>query len=279
MALRNSYATRASFLRWVTPQNIDADIIDDQVIDSILEATSRYIDGQTHRKFYPRVETRYFDVPGTRELEIDGDLLAVTTLTNGNDATIASTEYNLFPRNATPYLGLKLIASSSYSWASDSSGNTEWVIDVLGEWGYHDDYADNGWTLAGTLGAAISDTTTKAFTATAGHSLVAGQIIKIGSEIQIIDSISSTGTTITPIARGDNGSTAATHDNATSIYIWNPQPEIEQATKLIAQSIYRRFGHPNQSDESIVTASGVVITPKDVPGLAAVIIKTYQRLT
>jgi hypothetical protein len=274
--MKNSYVTRADFLLWASTQNTAANTNDDLVIDDILEATSRYIDGQTHRKFYPRVQARSFNTPTNRELLVDDDLLAITTLTNGDDNTIASTEYNLFPKNDTPYYGIKLIGSSSTIWESDSSSNTEWVIDVLGEWGYHDDYADHGWTSGGTLGAAITDTTTLAFTATAGHSLVAGQVIKIGTEIQIVSSVSTN--TITPLARGDNGSTAATHLNGAAISIWNPQPDIVQATKLIAQSLYRRFNAPNQGDESIVTASGVIITPKDVPGVAARIIRLYQRL-
>ena len=276
MALKNSYVTPAEFLLWVTTQDVTADTNDDLVIEAILEDVSRYIDSFTGRKFYPRVDTRYYDKPEDRELIFDDELLSLTTLTNGNDVAIASTEYNLLPKNNSPYEGLRMIASSSIAWESDSNSNTEYVIDVLGEWGYHGDYTDHGWTLGGTLGAAISDTTTLAFTATAGHSLVAGQIIKIGSEIQIINTVVTN--TITPLARGDNGSTAATHDNATSVYIWNPQPEIVQAAKLIAQSVYRRFGS-KQAEENIVTASGVIITPRDIPGLAARTLHLYSRIT
>ena len=89
--MKNSYVTRADFLEWVTPQDVTADAVDDSVIDDILEAASRYIDSQCHRAFYPRTETRSYDVPNGRKLIVDDDLLAITTLTNGDDNTIAST--------------------------------------------------------------------------------------------------------------------------------------------------------------------------------------------
>jgi len=91
----NGYVTSAEFLRWVTPQDTTADAVDDSVIDGIIEAASRYVDGSCSRTFYPRVETRYYSIPESRELFIDSDLLSVISLANGDDTAIASTEYNL----------------------------------------------------------------------------------------------------------------------------------------------------------------------------------------
>ena len=273
--MTNKYVTGADFLKWTTPQDQTADTTDDAVISDILDAASRFVDSKTGRTFYPRIETRSFDIPGGRELLVDDDLLSVITLTNGDDTTIASTEYNLFPKNDSPHSGLKLKSTSSEYWQLDTNGGDEWVIDIHGEWAYHNRYAHSGWVSGGTLGAEIADTTTLAFTMTAGHSLVADQIVKIENELYNIDTVASV---ITPALRGDNGSTAATHANGTTVYIWQPQDDISQAVKLIAQSLYRRFGHPNQSDESIVTASGVVVTPKDVPGIAARAIRLHMRI-
>jgi len=277
MSVINGYVTRKDFLRWVTPQDTTADAIDDAVIDSIIEAASRYIDYETNHAYYPRVEDRLYSIPDDRELEFDDDLLSIITFTNGNDVEIASTEYNLFPRNSTPHIGLKLKDTSAIYWETDSDGSREWVISVLAELGYHNQYAQRAWVSSGTLGAEISDETTLDFTMTAGHSVSAHKIIKIDNEIFMVDGVDTN--TITPLSRGDNGSTAATHANSATVYVWEVIPDIAQAAKLIAQSIYRRFGHPNQSDESIVTASGVVITPKDVPGIAARTIKRYKRRT
>ena len=271
----NGYVTRAEFLNWVTPKDTTADNTDDAVIDGIIEAASRYIDGACGRAFYPMVKSNYYDIPDGREILSEGDLLAVISLTNGDDTAIASTEYNLTPKNYSPHTGLKLKGSSSTYWTLDSSGDTDYVIDLLGIWGYHDQYDQRAWSPVGTLGAEIADTTTLAFTMTAGHSALKDNILMIENELLIVDTVVTN--TVTPLARGDNGSTAATHANGTTVYAWQPMQEIAQATKLISQSLYRRFGHPNQGDESIITASGVIVTPKDVPGVAARTIATYRN--
>ncbi len=275
MSIINGYVTRDDFLSWVTPQDKTSNIIDDSVIDDIIESASRYFDDETERTFYPRVETRSYDVPESRELIVDDDLLSVITLTNGDDSEIESTEYNLFPKNITPHIGLKLKSTSSIYWTLSSGGESEWVIDLLGEWGFHNRYEQRAWASGGTLGAVIDDTTTLAFTMTADHSIQKHQIVKIDNEIYIVDIVKSNA--ITPLARGDNGSTAATHEDGATVYIWKTQRNVAKATKLIAQSLYRRFGKPNQSDESIVTASGVIITPKDVPGIAARVISLCRK--
>ena len=136
MAIENGYATLAEYKAWQTVSSTDA--TDDGVIEQIVEAASRYIDGETARTFYARTETRYFSVPNpaSRQLDLDDDLIAITTLTNGDGNTIAATEYNLIPKNVTPYRAIKLKASSTYCWTCDSNGNTEYVISNLGTWGW-----------------------------------------------------------------------------------------------------------------------------------------------
>ena len=136
MAITNGYATLAEFKSWQAVKSTDE--ADDAVIEDIIEAASRYIDAQTSRTFYARTETRYFSVPenGGRQLELDDDLIAITTLTNGDDNPIADTEYNLIPRNVAPYRAIKLKASSSKYWDFDSDGNSEYVISVAGTWGW-----------------------------------------------------------------------------------------------------------------------------------------------
>lgn len=136
MAITNGYATLVEYKAWQTVSSTDA--TDDTVIEQIIEAASRYIDGETARTFYARSETRYFSVPNpaSRQLDLDDDLIAVTTLTNGDDNTIAATEYNLIPKNVTPYRAIKLKASSTYYWDADSDGNNEYVISLAGTWGW-----------------------------------------------------------------------------------------------------------------------------------------------
>lgn len=257
-------------------QTANPDTTDDGLIVDLLEAASRYLDDKTGRQFYPSVETRKYDIPDTAELWLDQDLLELTTLTNGDDTEIASSSYILLDANVTPYYAVKLKDTSSVAWESDSNQYTEQVIEILGWWGYRHKYAQRGWQSVGTLGAAISDTTTLAFTMTAGHSVVAGQILKIDSEIYNVSTVATN--TVTPIARGDNGSTAATHNNGATVYKWVPQEEARNAVLEIANSAYqRRFGK-TVGESATVTAAGVVLTPRDIPKMAEEFIRSFMRL-
>jgi hypothetical protein len=271
---KNSYVIPTEFLQWVTPLDVGADTVDDAVVADVLEATSRYCDSQTNRKFYPSVETQSYDVPSGRSLYLDDDLLEVLSITNGDDSSVSSTYYNLYPANIYPKDEIRLTETTSLYWASSSTTCFEQVIDVNAIWGYRERYSVNGWISGGTLGAAIGDTTTLAFTMTSGHDLDDGHIVRIDDELFVIKTVTTN--KVTPFARGANGSTAATHSNSTAVYIWKPENDVEMATKQIAQNIYRRFAGSNASaNENIVTASGVVITPRDVPVVAA---RTLARL-
>lgn len=134
MTLTNGYCTLAEFKSW---QNITStNATDDTTIEGIIEMASRFIDAETKRTFYARSETKYFDVPEGRELPLNDDLLTITTLTNGDGTVLTSTYYNLVPKNRSPYYAIRLKELSSYAWSVDSSGNTEYVITVVGTWGY-----------------------------------------------------------------------------------------------------------------------------------------------
>ena len=276
MTAINTYATLAEYKAFVTArgQSVSTDANDDVVIDGLLEQASRYLDSKTSRWFYPRIEQRYFTLPGKSRLDLDADLLEVITLTNGDDVAIASTEYNLLPRNYSPKFAIELTDITSTTWASDSSGSSEFVIDLVGVFGLHDRYVD-AWTIAGTLGAAMSDTTTKAFTMTAGHTCAVGEILKIGSEILIPATVVTN--TVTAVARGDNGSTAATHLNGATVYAWQPMEEAKNACLELAMRAYkRRFGQSGGNTETI-TAAGVVLVPKDIPTLVNEFVNMYRR--
>ena len=271
----NSYCSLADFLKWVSPQDTSADTNDDAVIETILEAVSRHIDAETGRSFYPFIETRYFDTPVTREIDLDEDLLEVISVTNADGTAVTS--YNLIPKNQSPHFGIRMTKTSTVAWTTNTTDLDEFSIDVLGIWGYHNNYSRRAWQSVGTLGAAISDTSTLAFTMTAGHSVAAGKIYKIENEIFLVETVSTN--TITPKARGDNGSTAATHDNGTAVYEWQPIPDVTLACKMITQSVWRRFGkNSSTNDENIVLGSGVVITPRDVPTVAAQAIARNRRI-
>src|SRR3990172_2373908 len=121
---------------------------DDTLLTALIARAQQAIETFCGRKFEASIETRYFDVPkgegdywvdgvkrsgfNARTLYLDGDLISITTLTNGDATTIASTEYKLLPLNLTPKYAIMLKQSSNVIWEDDSDGNTEGVISVAG---------------------------------------------------------------------------------------------------------------------------------------------------
>lgn len=273
--LVNSYATLADFKAYVVArgQTASTDVTDDGVIQDLLNAASRYIDLQSRRRFYPLIDEHLFDIPSGRTIYLDDDLLQVITFSNGDDSAI--TEYVLQGRDS-PYWSISLRDISNVSWLTNSGGSSEQVIGLLGYWGYHDQYTQRAWAQVGTLSAAISDTTTAAFSATTGHSITAGNILKIDNEIYNV--ITAATNTITPIKRGDNGSTAATHSNSAPIYAWQPMEGAKMSVLEISNSAYKkRFGQ-STGESATITGAGVVLTPRDIPATAQAFIKSMVPL-
>lgn len=273
----NLYITTADFKNWQRTTSTDAG--DDTVIDAIIEQTCRFIETYTGRRFYPSVETHVYNIPDVYSPErdtlyLDDDLLSLTTLTNGDTSTIASTEYVLRSANFAPYWAVKLRNSSDVSWQPDANGSSEQCISVAGVWGYHNQYLTHAWVLGGTLGAAISSTSTLSASMTAGHTLASQQIWKIDDEI-LQGSVSTN--TLTFAKRGDNGSTAATHLSGASVYIWQPVSQIGIVAQQIANSFYKkRFGE-SVSSAATLTAAGVILSPKDIPDSALRLLAPFVR--
>lgn len=280
----NSYATLLELKNFMTPRglsssNITTDTNDDSIMSVLLETVSRYVDDQCHRTFYPRFETRYFDIPEEQTndtiLFMDDDLLSITTLTNGDSSTITSTQYVLYPKNTYPKQWIKLLGSSSIMWQASSYGDNESAISLAGLWGFHNNYTQRGWSAVGTLGAAMSDTTSLTLTMTAGHTVVKDEIYKIDSEMLNVTNVSTN--TVTVSVRGDNGSTAATHLNGATVYKWNVQPEIKTAVLTICQNVYQNRSGQSSQGNVTVTQAGVVIRPQDVSPMAQKIISGFTR--
>lgn len=279
MTTLNAYATLLEYQNYVTArgQTSTTDATDDAVIEMLLKSASRLMDNQTGRNFHPRVETRYYDVPDEtgldlRSLVLDGDLLEVISITNGDGVTIPSTEYTLRPKNTTPYLYIRLKDNSTYIWASNSAGDFHDVIAVTGIWGYHVRYSD-AWALGSTLAEAL-DTTETATDVTSGTSFLVGDTIRVDNEIAYVSAKATNTLTNT---RGENGSTAATHDNGTSVYIWRYMDDLKTAVLETALQAYKRRFGTSATNSATVTAAGVVLSPGDIPTVATNFISLHRR--
>jgi hypothetical protein len=136
MALVNGYTTKDRMRTYLGLG--PGETGDDTLLEDFIEQVSRAIDHWTRREFYATSETREFDAVGDhiigRLLMLDQDLLSITTLTNGNGSTIASTEYVLRPANKFPKWGVELKSGSSATWTY--SGSYQEAISIEGSWGY-----------------------------------------------------------------------------------------------------------------------------------------------
>ncbi|CAK0770126.1 conserved hypothetical protein [Gammaproteobacteria bacterium] len=239
----NPYASLEDFKSHTTPrgQTVVVDVLDDRLVSDILDEAARQVDSECHRTFYPRYETRWFDVPvyqnSPRTLFLDDDLLEAVKVTNGDTNEVLPAVYNLKPKNYSPHYAIQIIGPTSIFWIFNGIGNIEKVISVEGWWGFHNRYGQRAWTVCGTLAAAITTTTSLSFTLSAGHTLKADSIVKIDAEIMNISATNLGGATA--IQRGDNGSTAATHLISVPVYVWNVQPEIRLNTLQRAEKIYQ----------------------------------------
>jgi hypothetical protein len=142
--LTNAYATLAEFkaFRTVRGGASSTDANDDTVIEDILELASRYIDGQTGRRFWCNTvdETRYYTPELPNRMYVD-DLVEITTIKSdyGYDRTysqtLSSTDYDLEPDNAAtysmPYTYLEIVPASSEYFATTRKG-----VQIVGVFGF-----------------------------------------------------------------------------------------------------------------------------------------------
>jgi len=278
MTTTNAYATLAEFRDYAIA-NGAPNAADDVVIEKVLNAASRYIEGKTARQFYPRVDTRYYSVISDDKLWLDDDLLEVITLLNGEGTAILAASYNLLPRNAYPKYAVQLKSTSSVYWQTDDDAEGEYVIPLLGYWGYHDQYTYRAWkviTTLGEVGVLNAADLTFTLTSAAGLDATGGQLIKIDNELMLTSSKATNDLTV--VARGENGSTAATHAIGSTVYLWKPVADIVEATLEIANTVYKRRTGENEASSSVLTTGGVVITPRDIPDFSRSIISYYTRI-
>jgi hypothetical protein len=270
----NGYASLPDFKAYGIANDV-IDEADDAIIEKLITSASRYIDNKTGRKFYPRVETRYYDAVRDPILRLDEDLLEVIGLTNGEGTAIAAASYNLLPLNEYPKYAVHLIPSSNIYWMLDSNSNYEGVIDLEGFWGYHEFYGD-AWKEISAVDEVLNvDATVTAFTLDSNADLLesGGQLLRIDDEIMRYEGKSLTEITV---ERGVNGSTAAIHLDDAPVYLWTIQEDIMNCCWDIVNGIYKRRTGENATSTSVLTSAGVIVTPKDISDFAAEIIGSYR---
>lgn len=220
---------------------------DDTVMRKMIDSASRMIDKYCGRSFAVKSETRYFDAAPAR-LWIN-DLLSITTLKTDEDGdldydnTYATTDYILYPLNTYPKIYIETSDDSDYS----GFGAGKKSVQIVGNWGYGDGISATPYLVDTTTNEAL-DATETGVDVTAATNLSAGQTILVESEQMFIESITTS--TLTVI-RGVNGTTAATHDTAKPLYIYQYPYDVWNACLILSAAIYQNRNKAGISSERL----------------------------
>lgn len=259
-------------------------------LNRALYFVSARIDQETNYTFWPDIRTEYYDAKGPhildyRMLELAKmPFLSLTTVTDAlGNTLVAGTDYYPYPRGETPITMLRLIAGSGRSWTIYS---TDWrdAIAITGIAGYHEKYGD-AWVSSGDsvqdAGGIDSSTTLitvvdvddeDAYGQTPRFS--PGNLIRIGTEFCEVVKTNPSSNTLT-VRRGVNGSTAAAHDEATAIDVFQVEPNIQRAAlRWVGYLLHRRGAYEQTSFDGVAT----VTFPPDAPGEVKTILDQYRKV-
>ncbi len=128
-----AYATLAQLRAEI---NITA-TTDDTLLSDKLTRAQGIINAATGRVFEAATATRYYDAVANVDgltLNLDDDLLSISTLTNGNASVIVAANYTLLPTNTSPKYAIRLRASKGIAW--EYLTDPENAISVAGTWGF-----------------------------------------------------------------------------------------------------------------------------------------------
>lgn len=271
MAITNVYANLTDFIARQRIAATDTTLIG--LAGLWLEAASRQIDEYCGRKFYTTVETRYLTPALELMVDVEADLVSVTTLKTDPsgarvyDVTWSSTDYDLWPDNARnhtpakPYLALKVTPFTTQYFPRIARG-----VQIVGSFGYSDQKV-----AVSTLTAGV-DASTVTIPVASGALFKVAQIIRVDAEDMALDAISSNNLTV---RRGMNGTTAASHLSAAvvSAYTFGA---IEEATHMLASRLKQRKDTPLGVSANTLLGQLTVKAPKDEDILA--LLEGYRRL-
>jgi hypothetical protein len=286
---QNEYIQYADLKPLIGLQAGDTD--DDDLIRGICTRASRMLDGACFRRFYPRVETRYFDHPryDVTVLKLDDDLLEVTTFTTNNTGTsISASDYFLMCGGVYGVLPYDRIALKRDGSQPNLlySGTVQQANAVTGIWGYHEHWNTYAWedTQDEVEDNPLTSTATLVTVNDADGADLYGfkprfkeqMLVRAGTEYMHVTAVNATGNQLT-VVRGANGSTAAEHVQNTTLYVYRPMPEIQEAAFLLAKWLYDRKDASIADQMGSVRVGGVVTVPRSAPMEVKEVIARYKR--
>lgn len=138
MAITNGYCTLAEVRQLLGYSNV-LETTSDALIEKVIEAASRAIDGWCNRRFYTTDadETKYYTAKHYNVLFPEEDIVSITTLKTDEDGdgifeiTWATTDYLLLPFNQ-PYKNIiEVDPEGDYTFPDTKKG-----VQIVGKFGY-----------------------------------------------------------------------------------------------------------------------------------------------
>ena len=249
---------------------------DDDELFELLLAVSDWVDHYCNRHFYPRVEALLFDGTGGDRLPVP-DLIAVTELAQAFDESGAagrdfgkvwdSGAYRLLPHNAAPQRpwGHPYGAIRARTERGGGFPSGEANFRVAGVWGYRRFAEPSGASLSASAAAADTE-----LTVSDGSQFRVGQTIApegakaADSEQMLVTAISGDRLTV---ARGLNGSAAASHASGGGVSILRWPASIERAALIQTARIWTRAAdfEPFYVDADVDTDVRLLLEPYRKP--------------
>jgi hypothetical protein len=111
----------------------------DLLIEKVIEAASRAIDGWCDRRFYTTSadETKYYSAKFYNVLFPEDDIISITTLATDDDGdgthevTWTTSDYMLIPFNRPPYTTIEVDPNGDYTFPATKQG-----VKIIGKFGY-----------------------------------------------------------------------------------------------------------------------------------------------
>lgn len=141
-----AYVASSDFIEYANVKTWDSDVDETRWTGLIARATS-IIETYTDRVFEATTDgiTGTTDAAVTRKydaiddvdgyvLYLDKDICEITTVTNGDAAAVASSDYVTEPRNDKPYYAIRILNSANKTWTY--TNDPENAISIAGVWTY-----------------------------------------------------------------------------------------------------------------------------------------------
>lgn len=156
-------------------------------IDRAIRSSSRSIEGQLRRRFYPEIRTQYFEWPvrGSRttwRLRLnEHELISASAVVSGG-VTISASDYFLEPNDGPPYDTIEIDRASTSAFSANAGTNQRSVA-ISGTFGHSSELEVVG-ALSSNLDADAADS--PAVTWSAPLDVGIGSILKIDSEYLVV---------------------------------------------------------------------------------------------